>query len=816
MHRHRLAALAVISLLLAMTAVGCQGDAGTDVLTAEMPLHLEQHLDAAVVHGSEVPSDLPEPVEWSFNQEQPEWDAVVNMNPDVKPVKLERTDDALRLTLDESTNNLDGDPRGGIVINLPAWDPSRWDYIVVRARSSEGIRGFAAGFNTNSGEPSTERYPFPYENSTASVDAVNDGTEQSYILRPRLGQFEGPWHRLGLWVHGRPGEISTLEVLSIALVPSEITYADAPVGVRADAGSEHWSIYTHTPGRLEYRVLVPQGGRFDVGLSVLRDNPPVTFRVTVRPDGDSPESLIEVTHADAAVTARQSVDLSEFAGRTVTVGLENESERPGVVAMWTAPTVSGARTTDKPNVVFFIIDGGAADLMSVYGYNRRTTPNLERLAAEGAVFEHAYSNSSWTRVSTPSFMTSLQNSVLGGYESDADPLPDQAVTMAQHMHRAGYQTAALPANPYGGRVSDLQREVDFMRDSWEEFRYLGGRQNHEVSSRVTVDAFLDWRQAYPAEPYWVHFQTTDTHRPFTPVPPFAGLFVSSGQMDQYDEWQRQFSESGPGPLSERLQTLGIDLAAFYATQRGIYDETMAHTDYQIGRLIERIKAAGEWERTLFIVAADHGQNAAGLIQLDPLPPTSYRPQPILRSTISHIPMIVVWPGRIAGGQRFSQPVSMIDMLPTILDLVDLPMPEVMQGQSLAPLLLGEEGWEPRPVILDEFGVDSATGSMRGRLEVIDGRWGASLLIDETQDEDDEEVPAERRRPSPLLLFDLWNDPYAVESLHEQRPDLVAKYTAFLEEQWAAHQALGQKFSRSGEIALTPEQLRSLRALWYIQ
>ena len=60
----------------------------------------------------------------------------------------------------------------------------------------------------------------------------------------------------------------------------------------------------------------------------------------------------------------------------------------------------------------------------------------------------------------------------------------------------------------------------------------------------------------------------------------------------------------------------------------------------------------------------------------------------------------VWPGRIAGGQRFSQPVSMLDMLPTILDLVDLPMPEVMMGQSLAPLLRGEGGWEPRPVILD--------------------------------------------------------------------------------------------------------------------
>ncbi len=61
----------------------------------------------------------------------------------------------------------------------------------------------------------------------------------------------------------------------------------------------------------------------------------------------------------------------------------------------------------------------------------------------------------------------------------------------------------------------------------------------------------------------------------------------------------------------------------------------------------------------------------------------------------------MWQGRIAGGQRFSQQVSMIDVLPTILELTGLPMPEVMQGQSLEHLLLGEEGWEPRPVILDE-------------------------------------------------------------------------------------------------------------------
>ena len=65
---------------------------------------LTDHLDAATVEGSEVPEDLPDPVEWRFDEPQPEWKPVVPMNPNVEPVKVERTDDALRLMLDESIN----------------------------------------------------------------------------------------------------------------------------------------------------------------------------------------------------------------------------------------------------------------------------------------------------------------------------------------------------------------------------------------------------------------------------------------------------------------------------------------------------------------------------------------------------------------------------------------------------------------------------------------------------------------------------------------------------------------------------------------
>jgi arylsulfatase A-like enzyme len=228
--------------------------------------------------------------------------------------------------------------------------------------------------------------------------------------------------------------------------------------------------------------------------------------------------------------------------------------------------------------------------------------------------------------------------------------------------------------------------------------------------------------------------------------------------------------------------------------------------------VDRIKAAGEWDNTIFIVAADHAHYNAGVYDLASMAAPYTYEQAIFSPWRSHIPMIVVWPARIAAGQRFSQPVSMIDMVPTIVDLAGLPEPEITQGQSLAPLLLGQEGWELRPVIFDEFYTSPTSDTLDGRIGVVDGRWGASLLVNQ-----EPAPPEENGRAAPLLVFDLWNDPNLSHSLHEERPDLVEKYTEFLEAQWAAHQALAQRFTRSGEGAvLTPEQLRTLRALGYIQ
>jgi arylsulfatase A-like enzyme len=585
---------------------------------------------------------------------------------------------------------------------------------------------------------------------------------------------------------------------------AEIIYGDswAGTGVIPWGRFRRRVLYTHVPGKLEYRVKIPDKGRLDVGLGVFDLNIPVKFRISARLKDDGPETLLEASSSAGAPRLQRSVDLSGLAGKSVTLSLETEAEKPGNVAFWAAPTLAGERKTEKPNIIFYVIDGAAPDFMSVYGYGRRTTRYLERLASEGAVFENAYSNSSFTKVSTPSFMTSLHCSVLGGHRGESDPLPGQAVTLAERLHKAGYMTEVLTSNPYCGRMSGLDRGVDILMDT--------GWRGARPSSADLHGEFWRLRDAYPAEPYWVHFQPTDVHQPWDVRGASAGLFARPDDGWAFGEMLDEAMGEPGLSIEESIEQSGVDRVRFFQIARNLYDEGMAHQDRTIGRFVERLKRRGEWERTLFIVASDHGHVAAGLPLLDPKPPPWEAP--ILASHKSRIPLIFVWPGKIKPGLRLSQPVSMIDILPTVLDLAGLPRAEIAQGRSLAPLLLGKRGWRPRPVVLDEFYVDR--GYLWGSIEVIDGRWGASLRIDPRPA--DKVPPRNRLRPAPLLLFDLENDPHAFRSLHEERPELVRIYSKILGRLWNEHLSLAAKFTRAGELPLTPEQIETLRSLGYLR
>ncbi|MEX1050276.1 MAG: sulfatase-like hydrolase/transferase, partial [Gemmatimonadales bacterium] len=378
----------------------------------DLPLHLEDHLEAATVEGSEVPAIPPQAVEWRFDEPQPDWRATPLWNPPFGAAALERTGEGLRITITDRTRNPSGRPLAAIHVAVPDWDPWDWADVVIRARadSASAVNFLRLGFNLREGRGTSTNFLPPFQFLGEGSPIVRDGTIQTYRLRVGAGGRRvgggGPlelWRQLVL-LFATDGDPGSIDLLSVTVVPKGAAYADAPLGVRATAIGDRIqrTLFSHAPGRMAYRVRVPRQGRVDVGLGVLTATMPVTFAVTVAHANGAVDTVLAERYADPERWAQRSVDLAPFAGRTVTLSLEARAEQPGTVALWGAPTVSGARATDKPNIIFYVIDGAGADWMSVYGYNRRTTPFLERLAEEAVVFEHAYSNATWTKLSTPS------------------------------------------------------------------------------------------------------------------------------------------------------------------------------------------------------------------------------------------------------------------------------------------------------------------------------------------------------------------------------------------------------------------------------
>jgi arylsulfatase A-like enzyme len=375
--------------------------------------------------------------------------------------------------------------------------------------------------------------------------------------------------------------------------------------------------------------------------------------------------------------------------------------------------------------------------------------------------------------------------------------------MAQLLHGAGYETGVFTSNSWCGSMSSLDRGVDNLIES------ISGPNS--ASSEELQRAFWRWREAYPGRPWWAHFQVTDVHWPWEPVAPVAGSFMSHAERAAFNDMERRLGDAtgslgrswglrAPGPTFDKA---GIDRKAYFDGVRGAFDEAMAFSDHQLGLLVERLKATGEWENTILIVTADHG-DWPGLGFFDAWAP--FERVAYLNPYLSRVPFVVIWPAKIKPGQRFRGPVSLIDLLPTVLDLAGRPRPDYLQGQSLAPLLLGKPGWEPRPVVIDELTYSPINGNPNEIVEIVDGRWGASLRI--SKEKEEEAGPR-------LLLYDLWNDPYCLKSLHAEKPELAKKYTGILERIFREHQALAKKFPRGKGGAMDSEQLKTLESLGYI-
>lgn len=495
---------------------------------------------------------------------------------------------------------------------------------------------------------------------------------------------------------------------------------------------------------------------------------------------------------------------------------------------------SSAPEPAQPNVLIYVIDAGGADLMSLYGYGRPTTPQLQQLAASAVVFDEAHASSAWTKPSTAGFMTSLHHSVLGGFTKNEDRIPDDAVTMAQHFAAAGYRTGAFTTNPFALTMSGLERGLDHFRDK-------GATLNATSSEELHAD-FWAWRETQPDGPWWAHIQTTDVHEPFAPVPPYAGLYVEPERRRRFEGWRAELQgmkierDTVLGRYKARLEAMGVDRRDFFRTQWDLYDESMTHNDATLSAFIAQLQARGEWQDTIFVVAADHGHPAGsfsrfGRGMVEPQPPEWEGA--LADSWRTWVPLVVSWPAGIEGGRRIAQPVSMLDLLPTVLDLADLPPPELQQGRSLVPLLEGEdEGagtWQGRALVLEQVQAWPETGEMVGHIELIDGRWAASLEVMSDQARAAMEhqgslttnggwrAARPHRASTPrLLLYDLERDPHCLRNVNDAQPELVEHYTTRLEGIWSEHQALAAQLAGASGGEMSEEQEEALRVLGYVE
>ena len=162
--------------------------AGAAPLDADVPLHLEEHIDAANLVGSELPPEPQQPVEWRFDEKQPEWKSVGYPAPGKNLPRITYTGDAIRITVTDGSP-VPGwrRPHGGIFIDLPDWNHEDWAYVIVRARTSDPVDNLGLGFNERERVVEADD---PFQAYSGDYPVIKDGSIQNYLIP--VGRFSGP------------------------------------------------------------------------------------------------------------------------------------------------------------------------------------------------------------------------------------------------------------------------------------------------------------------------------------------------------------------------------------------------------------------------------------------------------------------------------------------------------------------------------------------------------------------------------------------------------------------------------------------------
>ncbi len=332
-----------------------------------------------------------------------------------------------------------------------------------------------------------------------------------------------------------------------------------------------------------------------------------------------------------------------------------ESGEPG-------ESVESKQKEHRPNVVMIIVDTLRADKLGCYGFEEDTTPELDALARAGVLFTRPIAQCSWTRPSIASMITSEYPRRLGLYDEQDEILADRFVTLAEVLQANGYNTLGITANPVINSVFNMDQGFDTHFDSdvifsWmqEDEDQVTARRHRLSSAKELFRTVLDEISADSQGPHYVQINIMEMHE-----------YWRQRYHLTRPEFRRYFRDSPNARYLQALRQVSVDIKGFIEDWCNMSD----------------VPGRSEWDDTLFIINSDHGQ---GLDDHPDVPHSGAHGRILYESQVV-IPLILYHGGGKLGPAKIERPVRLLDIMPTVLDYLDIEGPEAMSGVSLMPLV----------------------------------------------------------------------------------------------------------------------------------
>ncbi len=348
----------------------------------------------------------------------------------------------------------------------------------------------------------------------------------------------------------------------------------------------------------------------------------------------------------------------------------------GAIALGACSPASESREsvshdTDRPNVLVIAIDTLRADKLGCYGGTRGITPNIDRLASEGARFEHAFSHAPWTLPAFASLFSSLlppEHGAGGSLTDDFRALPESVETIAERLDSAGYSTAAIVNVDFLSKTFGLMQGFRHVDDKFSN-------NNRDMrNAGDTTRAALRWLDSRPKKPFFLFVHYFDPHAEYAPPQPFRRQFAKP-QDAESDGFTFGTREQIVAYRRGEIQFRPLDIERAEA----LYDGEVAYTDAEIGVLLAGLGERGLDASTLVVLTADHGEEF--------LDHGGYEHGHALYDELIAVPLIVRQTSRIA---PIAIPLSVghMDVAPTLCALLGIEPSPRFRGRDLSPLLRG--------------------------------------------------------------------------------------------------------------------------------